>query len=228
MQTQYLTFQERRRIRNKTIIIWLSAVLAVAGGIWGVVKLAQSSEPSLQTIGQVPALSASDKVLGNREAPVQIIEYADFQCPSCQAVDPLLKQLVSEYQGKIALVYRNYPLKTIHSTAMIAAAAAEAAGKQGKFWEMHDLLYTNQSQWADKPNAAEIYAGFAQSLGMDVEQFKKDLLSPAIQAQISSNYDTAIGLTLDHTPTFALNGKLIDNPRGYDGFKHVIDRELSK
>jgi len=226
MQMQYLTIAERKQKRNKYIATWAFSVLMVLGGGFGVVKLAQESKVLENSKGTVPAVSAADKKLGDQQAPVVLTEYADFQCPSCKAADPILKQLLSEYQGKVVLIYRNFPLIQIHSTALLAATAAEAANLQGKFWEMHDALYQNQAIWADKSNADEIFASFAQSLGLNIEKFKSDMHSAEIQGKIKSDYDEAIRLNLDHTPTFAINGKIVANPSDYQGYKDLVEEAL--
>jgi protein-disulfide isomerase len=226
MHTEYLTMQERHHKRNKTVVIWIASAIILGLSVYGIVVMARSSAESLKTSGAVPAVSSADKLIGNTEAPVVITEYADFQCPSCKAADPLLKQLLSEYGSKVTLVYRNFPLKQIHSTAILAASAAEAASMQGKFWEMHDLLYQNQAVWADQSTAGLIFENFARETGLNVDQFKKDMNSDAVVSKINQDYDEAVRLKLDHTPTFAVNGKIVENPRGYDEFKKLVDGQL--
>ena len=117
--------------------------MGLIGATWGMAQLASSgSKPALLT----SAVSDSDWVKGNRSAPVVLVEYSDFQCPACAASAPLVKQLTEEFGNKIAFVYRHFPLPQ-HKNAYPAAQAAEAAGKQGKFWEMADLIFANQTKW---------------------------------------------------------------------------------
>lgn len=226
---QYPTVQEQKQKRNKTIAAWSLAAIIIAASVWGVVRLAESSKTAIESQGVIPAVSQTDQIRGNPSAKVLIYEYADYQCPACQQTDPILRQILGKYPNDVALVYRNFPLKTIHSTAMIAAAAAEAAAKQGKFWEMHDLLYANQAVWSDQPNAADLFAGYAVSIGLDGGRFKADLQSPEITSKIQADYDEAVRLNLDHTPTIGINGRLLsENPAGYAGFEQLVQEYLNR
>src|SRR4051812_28989490 len=114
MHTEYLTLQEQKQKRLKSIGIWVISTAVVLLAAWGVVKMAQSSKETLSTVGVVPGLSASDKIQGNRNAKVVFYEYADYQCPACQQLDPVLKQILRDYPNDVALVYRNFPLIRIH------------------------------------------------------------------------------------------------------------------
>jgi protein-disulfide isomerase len=216
---EYLTIDQQKQRRNKIIASWVIGVILVAASVWGVVELAKSSAKQVAA-GQVPAPTSSDHIAGDPNSKTVLIEYADYQCPFCAAAQPLVTQLLKDYPTKFEFVYRNFPLKTIHINAILAVTAAEAAGKQRKFWEMHDMLYQNQNAWAENSNAATIFEGYAQQLGLNVDQFKQDL---ADTSKAESDYNTAIKLGLNHTPTFFLNGKEVTpTPTDYQGFKKLI------
>ena len=164
---------------------------------------------------------------GAANAPVTLVEYGDYECPPCGSYNPVLKDLLQRYDGKLRLEYRHYPLTPVHPNAMLAAAAAEAAGQQGHYWEMNDLLFERQTQWAHTANAEETFIGFAGQLGLDKAEFIQALHSPAIQQRISHDIAEAREAQLDGTPTFLLNGKRIYADRvSVDSFAALIDAAL--
>jgi protein-disulfide isomerase len=175
-------------------------------------------------------ISASDHVRGNDQAAVTVMEYGDFQCPACGAYEPLVKQLQSDYAGKILFVFRNFPLYQIHPNAEIAAQAAEAAGIQGKYWEMHDLLYEKQNDWVNVANGSVVsdrFDAYAQSLGLDVSKFNNDIASTAVKDKVQADLTLGNQASVDHTPTFFINLTQIPNPQSYDEFRQVLDAALA-
>lgn len=178
--------------------------------------------------GQVVVkVRGSDWVRGNVNAPVTLFEYSDFQCPACKAYVPIVKRLLDEYPDKVKEVYRYFPLLSIHVNSMASAKAAEAAGKQGKFWEMGDLLFSKQLDWAENGKAAAIFEGYAKDLGLDVNKFKQDVANADTEKRVNVDLDDAGQLNLSGTPTFFLNGKTMDLPGSYENFKALIDKELA-
>lgn len=153
----------------------------------------------------------SDQVFGNRDSKVVLIEYGDFQCPGCGSAHPVVKEVTEKYKDHVAFVFRNFPLASIHPNARAAAAAAEAAGLQGKYWEMHNILYENQDEWssAGAENRTGFLTGYAKGLDLNVDTFKQDLASTKIGQKI--NFDQAVGkkISVNATPTFYLNGKKV-------------------
>ena len=149
----------------------------------------------------------------NKNAKVVLIEYGDFQCPACSTMSPKLKALSEEYGDKIAVVFRNFPLSG-RPNSLSAAAAAEAAGLQGKYWEMHDLLYEKQPEWgsANATERTEFYKKYAKEVGVkDEEKFIADMKSSDISKKIA--FDKALGVDakITGTPSFFLNGEEIKN-----------------
>jgi protein-disulfide isomerase len=216
------------KILYRHLLVWLVVLVFIGSGIFGMIKLAFHQQQNLESTVKVDAISTEDWVKGNRDAKIVLIEYSDFQCPACGFYFSILKKLSEEFGENIAIVYRHFPLFSIHPNAKAAAYAAEAAGKQGKFWEMHDLIFTNQDEWINKKNVDEIFIKYAQSLNLNIDQFKKDFSSKEIKQKIENSYKNALKLGLDSTPTFFLNGKKIPNPRNYEDFKNLIIENINK
>lgn len=153
-----------------------------------------------------------DHVFGSDENKVVLVEYGDFQCPGCGSAHPRVKELTEKYEDQVTFVYRNLPLTSIHPNARAAAGAAEAAGLQGKYWDMNNLIFESQSDWenASLDERTTIFEGYAEQIGLDLEQFTSDLSSNAITQKI--NFDMAIAKkeNVSSTPTFVLNGEVMD------------------
>jgi protein-disulfide isomerase len=178
----------------------------------------------------VPAITAADHTQGNPNATVSFTEYADYECPACAEYLPVVKEVVQNYSSSIRYVFRNFPLYSIHPDAGIAAQAAEAAGLQGKYWEMHDLLYTNQSTWAaESPDqvVAKYFDGYAQSLGLNMNKFNTDIGSQQVLDKIQTDVAGGTTAQIDHTPTFFINMKQIPNPTSYAEFQTAINSALA-
>ncbi len=169
-----------------------------------------------------------DRVKGQRDAQVVLVEYGDFECPACAGYSEIVNQLYREYEDNLAVVYRHFPLVQTHKNAMISAKASEAAGVQDKFWEMHDLLYQRQDEWAKERDPKDIFAGYAVELGLDKERFMADLESSQIEEKVNANLVSARALNLNSTPSFFVNGTPVYNPRGYDSLKKAIETALEQ
>lgn len=160
-------------------------------------------------------------------AKVTVVEFGDFQCPSCGAAHPMVKQILEAYKGKINFVFRHFPFPQ-HKNAMIAAEAAEAAGAQGKFWEMHDLLFEHQADWSESDKPMEIFQGYAKKLSLDIEKLTKEVKDEAFKNKILADQADGDTLGVNATPTFFINGEKIVGASSYDVFKAKIDGYLSK
>jgi protein-disulfide isomerase len=176
----------------------------------------------------VDSFTPGDWVTGEATASVKLIEYSDFQCPSCAKASGMLTELLKQDAGKIALVYRNFPLREIHPQANLAAQAAEAAGKQGKFWEMHDKLFESQISWAENRGAKDIFVSYAKDLGLDLNQFKKDLNAKEVRGLVQADYLSGLEQGISSTPTFFVNGKMMPNPGSITEFAKLIDLSLEE
>lgn len=153
-----------------------------------------------------------DNVFGNKDSKVVLIEYGDFQCPGCGSAHPRIKALTEKYEDDIAFVYRNLPLTSAHPNARVAAASAQAAGLQGKYWEMHNILFENQEAWsgASTSDRNNIFRGYAERIGLDLAKFDTDVASTEVAKKI--NFDLALAKKVEasSTPSFFLNGKAVE------------------
>lgn len=190
-------------------IIFAAIVVATLGGL---VLLSTKDKVDVSSVDPAVVITDgefADQTAGNRDAKVVLIEYADFQCPGCASVAPKLSGLKEEYKDSILFAFRHFPLTTIHPNALVAAYTSEAASRQGKFWEMHDLLFNNQASWKDASatDRTAIFRNYAQQIGLDVGQFESDLTSPGIAKSVS--YDRALGskAKVESTPTIFVNGE---------------------
>lgn len=174
----------------------------------------------------IDAVAPTDYVAGNASSSVILIEYADFQCPACRSYYPILMELKETYRDRVAFVYRHLPLKSIHFNAEPAAWASEAAGIQGKFWEMHNLLYEKQNEWASASDLESVFTDYAILLGLDKEKFLQDLDSRLVKGIVADNRTSALKNGLNSTPTFILNGVQIDNPQSVQAFKLLLDKAI--
>ena len=203
-------------------------VLVIVAALVGVFAMTKEKSPDSQS-GSSAQVTASEHTVGAGNKKVTLTEYGDFQCPACKQYFPLVKQIKEAYGDDIKFQFRHFPLTQIHPNAFIGSRAAEAAGKQGKFFEMHDLLYENQDSWSQAGNPTEILNTFATQLNLNVEQFKKDMMSENAADVINADIKAATGLGANSTPTFAINGRKIgENPRSLEEFKKLIDEEIAK
>ena len=145
--------------------------------------------------------------LGNVNAAVLLEEFGDFECPPCGALHPVLKTMKSEFGSRLVIVFREYPMTTLHPHAMDAARAAEAAGLQGKFWEMHDLLYENQRAWHDAPNAGLLFEEYATRIGLNLDRFRHDATSNIVDQRIRLDRERGQWIGVIGTPTVFLDGR---------------------
>lgn len=217
--------QAVRRNTFKKISLWLLAFLLVGGVVLGAIKFG-SSPSAEQTASLFYPLNNADWSKGNPGARVVLIEYSDFQCSACGVYFPLLKQLSEEFAGEVKFVYRHFPLRQIHPNAHLAARVSEAAGRQNKFWEMHDMLFEKQSEWSAEFDAKELFSGYAQALNLDLEKFQAELDSEKIGAEVDQDYEGGLKSEVNATPTFFLNGEKIPNPRNYDEFRDLLEKAV--
>lgn len=170
-------------------------------------------------------LGAKNHMIGSESAKVTIVEFADFQCPACGSAYPIVKQITAEYGDRVQFVYRHFPLPG-HRHALDAARAAEAAGKQDKFFEMSDLLFVNQSDWSEGNNAKTLFEEYAESLGLDMEKFRSDRDAEETTSYIQKDQTDGIALGVNSTPTFYVNGEKFSGVLSYDRFKEILDERL--
>ncbi len=165
---------------------------------------------------------------GPSDARVVLTEYSDFQCPKCAEAVPILKNLLSVYSKDVRLVFHHAPLKQ-HKWAILAAQAAESAGRQGKFWEYAERLFANQKVWSEAPDPRPLFESYAKDLGVDPARFVKDLDSPSIAAMVQNEKAKADALLIPATPTFFINDRMLvgDTQLAGDAARY-IERELGR
>jgi protein-disulfide isomerase len=180
-----------------------------------VATAARSVEAAARGAGAIPVRS-DDPVRGNRKAPVTVIQFSEFQCPFCARALPSLKEL--ESNKSVRVVWKHLPL-SFHANAMPAAIAAEAAREQGKFWEMHDRLFSSQAALSDAS-----YLQYARELGLDVKRFQEAIQSPRLRARIQEDLAAAASAGVTGTPTFVVNGEVVV---GTGGLEAAVQRRLA-
>lgn len=212
------TNAQKRKNFLRRLGIWSLGILFLGGAGFGMSQLATLPKSELLLASVV---SSADQVKGNVQGEVILVEYSDFQCPACAGYYPLLKKLAEEFGGQMKFVYRHFPLPQ-HQQAKLAAYAAEATGKQGKFWEMHNLIFDGQKDWSNNRGAEEIFVKYAESLSLDMVRFNQDLNSEEVKEKVNTDYRSGLNSGVNSTPTFFLNGKQLQNPRSYEEFQKII------
>jgi len=187
-------------------------------------QAAQEANKQQAKLAAVPPVTDKDYIRGDKNAPVTLIEYSDFECPYCARHVDTLDKILSEYKGKVRLVYRNFPL-SFHPHSKKAAEAAECAGEQGKFWEMHDEIFkANKS----KTMGVDKWKKVAANLGLDTAKFNKCLDSDEYASKITSQMRDGAAAGVKGTPATFVNGQLVSGAVPYESFKQIIDTALSK
>ncbi|HEY9583621.1 MAG TPA: thioredoxin domain-containing protein [Candidatus Paceibacterota bacterium] len=206
-------------MNTKRILSWGGFVIVVGLIVWGLIVAANKAEREGNAVASVDEVTSSDWVKGATSSAVTLIEYSDFQCPACGSYFPVVERLLLE-NPQVRFVYRHFPLQQ-HVNAFAASQASEAAGEQGKFWEMHETLFTNQTAWEISKTVKTIFEGYAQDLGLDMDKFKNDYSSKEISDKINTDLKSGLKAGINSTPTFYLNGKKIQQ-NGYEEFKKLI------
>lgn len=196
--------------QTRTLIWWAVGALGTIGLIIGLAQL--SAGPSVDNVRAIVAVNEADHVQGMSTAPVTIVEYSDLQCPACAFYHPIIQETLAKAGDKVRLVYRHFPLTTIHQYAQLAAQAAEAANAQGKFWEMQDLLFDRQTSWSRATDVKATLIDYAEELELDQAKFASDLDSSTIKDRVQRDATTAAQLRLSGTPSFFMNGEVLATP----------------
>lgn len=204
-----------------TILLFVGGVFLLARG-----EKAVSTDEKISILGDYD----ESKAKGTQDRNVEIIEFSDFQCPACAETQPVLSQIMNVYGDHVLLVYRHFPLRSIHPHAQLAAEASEAAAAQGKFWEMHDMLFERQSEWSELDSAVLILrlATYAQEIGIDdVPTFQSAIENRLYSDIVDDDYRAASALNLTGTPTLFVNGERLDN-RSFEAISSKIESILSE
>jgi protein-disulfide isomerase len=189
----------------------IAAVLAAAIGAG--FMMFRSTQPQPSTTSSPAGNPVASPTAVTPRSVVTIEEFGDYQCPPCGALHPVVKNLKNEYGDRVRFVFYHLPLTQIHKHALEAARAAAAAGLQGKFWEMHNLLYESQSAWSEADDLRPIVVNFARQSGLDVERFVRDMDGARVDAIVSADVRRASAMGVNGTPTVFIDGQLIDNEK---------------
>lgn len=217
-------------MNTKRIIFWICFLTILALILWGLGVAMTRKAPGSDDSGHgtPPPITSSDHVQGPANAPVTLIEYSDFQCPACENVYFTVTKLLKEASSSIRFVYRHFPLYPLpHKNALNASIASEAAGAQGKFWEMYDELFTNHTDWTELDDPTPIFVGYAKKIGLDTAKFTADLKNDALKNKILADLQGGQDIGINATPSFFVNGKFITNPQKYAEFKAIIDEAVN-
>jgi protein-disulfide isomerase len=163
----------------------------------------------------------NDNTKGKKNAPVTLVEYGDFECPYCLQAYPIVKEIQKIKGDNLRFVFRNFPLSNVHPHAAHAAYAAQAAGKQNKFWEMHDLIFENQQALEDEDLVA-----YAKALNLNINQFRNDMASEKIARKVKDDFMTGVRSGVGGTPTFFINGTRFDGPSELNLLLEAINSKL--
>lgn len=207
---------------KKRVLIWGGFIIGITALLFGLAKLGATQPAGVAGNALTVPVSAADWSQGSTTAPHTLVEYSDFQCPSCATIEPLLKQLVKDHGQQVRLVYRHFPLEAIHQNSRIAAWAAEAAGKQGKFWEMSSALFNTQSTWGTDANPNIFFEDLAYSVGLNTDQFKKDLKDQTLNDKVGAQIAGGKSAGLNATPSLFLDGILINLPANYEELVRLV------
>lgn len=207
---------------DKKFLIVLGVAILALGGIF-IYSSNKSKAPVATT-----ASSVTQHSTGNPNSKVELVEYADFQCPACGQFFPLVNAIKEKYKDTVKFTFRHFPLDNLHKNGRAASRAAEAAGQQGKFLEMHDLLFQNQQTWETTTDPLTTFSGYAQQLGLNVDAFKAYYASEAANASINADLAEGQKAGVTGTPTFFINGKKISNEdlSTLDKFSAQLDQAL--
>ncbi len=206
---------------SKRFLLVFGAMVAIFAGL-----LLFKNDAQAPTVdGQV-----TNHTYGEGQSGVTVVEYGDFQCPACFSYFPLVAQVKEKYKDQIKFQFRHFPIVSAHRNAKAAHRAAEAASQQSKFWEMHDLLYANQKSWQDSNNAAQVFEGYANQIGLDIEKYKQDVVDASTAANIDADFKQGEKDGVQGTPTFFIEGKKheTEDIRSVEDFERLIDEAIKQ
>lgn len=213
-------------MKNETKILSVILILTAALLFGGIFLLSQSSNKDTKEDNIFKIDYSKGQKIGSDSAKVKLVEFSDFQCLACAVVEPYLIKLRSIYPDQLQLIYRHFPLPQ-HKFGRQAATLAEAAGEQGKFWEMHDKLFETQEEWSNLTDATVFFLGLAKQLGLNEDKIKQALETNAFKSKIDDDIALGQSLKINSTPTFFLNGrKLI--LQTFDDLSTIIEQELKR
>ncbi|MCR4326522.1 MAG: DsbA family protein [Candidatus Roizmanbacteria bacterium] len=191
---------------TKTLISIGAITLAILVGVIYAVSVFSNKPVETKQIDPSLLVRSNSNIRPAKNATITLVEFTDLQCPACGAAYPVVKQIVEDHKNDVTFVVRNFPLINIHKNAFPAALAAEAAGAQGKYWEMYDKLYETQNAWSENKDVRAVFIAYAQELQLNEEQFTKDFDEQKFKDKINKDVADGNAVGVNATPTFFING----------------------
>ena len=220
------------------VIIGVVVIAAVIFGVWFMGRsntgttASNSNKPAgteknwAEIMSKAPPGASPAWSKGSPSALVTVEEFADFQCPTCASMNPKVNEVRAAFGERVRIIFRQFPLTQIHPHAYDAACATEAAGLQGKFWEMQNQIFNNQQTWGNSQDARKIFAEYAKNLGLDVQKFSDDMMGLAVKNRVDADLQRGRAVDVRSTPAFYINGKPLGN--NLAGFKDEVEAELKR
>jgi protein-disulfide isomerase len=211
----------------KPVIVIILAVAVAAGA--AVYMSRQPEQPAETNAAPLKAdIKGGGHFRGPENAQLTLVEFGDYQCPSCAAYHPFVKEILNRYPKQLRLEFHHFPLISIHPNSFAASKAVEAAGEQGHYWEMHDAVFEYQTQWADKPDPKPIFAAIANRIGINGTILVQTMESDAIRQRILQDVERGDKAKIQAVPTFFINGQEVHIKLGMEDFVQVIEANLHK
>ncbi|HMS25313.1 MAG TPA: thioredoxin domain-containing protein [Acidimicrobiia bacterium] len=215
-----------KKNESKTFTIVIAVVVVF---FLGLVILSIQDKNEGEKERSAVAEEGSSNYYGKSDSPVTLTEFVDFQCEACYAYYPIVKELKEKYKDRVRFQIRNFPISSSHQFATQAAHSAEAAGRQGRFFEMHDKIFEGQKIWERSADPTSYFESYAQDIGLDMDQFRADVDSADVAQVVNKDLQDVQDLGGTGTPTFVLNGVRIDSPpQTIDDFSKILDDALAQ
>jgi NhaA family Na+:H+ antiporter len=215
--------------RSLPLVIIAAVLVAAVALTWILLRSSRPDQSNTNSFGSGgPSGAEPPHIRGNPKATVTLEEFGDFECPTCSTYAVELKKIEAEFGDRLRVIFREYPLyPTPHKHALIAAQAAEAAGLQGRFWEMHDKLYENQKAWTEATDVMPLFIDYAKQIGLDTDRFGRELNGEIVATRITQDGIRAHARAVSGTPSFFVNGKEAkDDSWKPEGLREMINAAL--
>jgi protein-disulfide isomerase len=212
----------------KPVIVILLAVAVAAGAAVFLNRQPDQSVAAANSARGPADIKGGIHFRGPENAEITLVEFGDYQCPSCGAYHPFVKEILNRYPKQVRLEFHHFPLISIHPNSLAASKAAEAAGEQGHYWEMHDALFEYQSQWAGQPDPKPIFAAIANRIGINGTILIQAMDNPRLQERILGDVEQGDKVGIQAVPTFFIKGQQVSLKLSIDDFVQVIEAHLHK
>ena len=210
---------------SKEAKIMIAVLVLIVGGMIGLFVFGGGNTANVTKVDTTKLVRSDSHTIGS--GSTTLVEFGDLQCPACGNAEPWVAQARTDFAGKVTFVFRNFPLTNLHPNAMAAAEAAEAAGAQGKYWQMHDKLYATQSEWSNLSDPTAKFVSYATTVGVpDMTKFQSDLAAKAFADRIAADVADGNALGINATPTFFVNGVQQASIASYTDLKDALNSAI--